>query len=91
MKDTCSNALATKEFVVNIMSQWYVEAANHTCGNYDAGVNEFEVSGLTPLPSEVVCFRTLCTHASHASMPASSVALLHDPTVPCFCLHPKRK
>jgi flavin reductase (DIM6/NTAB) family NADH-FMN oxidoreductase RutF len=54
MKDTCANALATKEFVVNIMSQWFVEAANHTCGNYDAGVNEFEVAGLTPIPSELV-------------------------------------
>lgn len=54
MKDTCANALATKEFVVNIMSLWYIEAANHTCGNYDPDVNEFEVSGLTPLPSQVV-------------------------------------
>lgn len=66
MKDTCANALATKEFVVNIMSQWFVEAANHTCGNYDAGVNEFELAGLTPLPSEVVRFGNLCTHNSHA-------------------------
>jgi hypothetical protein len=30
VKDTCVNALATKEFVVNIMSDWAVEAQNYT-------------------------------------------------------------
>ena len=34
VKDTCLNALATKEFVVNIMSDWAVEAQNHTCANF---------------------------------------------------------
>ena len=29
-KDTCTNALETKEFVVNIMSDWAVEAQNFT-------------------------------------------------------------
>lgn len=65
MKDTCANALATKEFVVNIMSQWYVEAANHTCGNYDAGVNEYEISGLTPIPSHVVKAPRVAESAVH--------------------------
>jgi flavin reductase (DIM6/NTAB) family NADH-FMN oxidoreductase RutF len=54
MKDTLANALSTGEFVVNIMSTWFVEAANHTCGNYDPETDEFQVSGLTPLPSVVV-------------------------------------
>lgn len=39
------------EFVVNIMSEWFVEAANHCCGNFDYGEDEMELSGLTPLPS----------------------------------------
>jgi flavin reductase (DIM6/NTAB) family NADH-FMN oxidoreductase RutF len=43
------------EFVVNIMSEWFVEAANHCCGNFDYGENEMELSGLTPLPSLKVC------------------------------------
>ena len=30
------------------------QAANHTCGDYDRGVSEFEVSGLTPVPSQRV-------------------------------------
>jgi flavin reductase (DIM6/NTAB) family NADH-FMN oxidoreductase RutF len=53
-KDSCQNILDTGEFVVNIMSTWFLEAANHTCGSYDPDVNEFEVSGLTPVPSDVV-------------------------------------
>ena len=39
------------EFVVNIMSEWFVEAANHCCGNFDYLEDEMELSGLTPLPS----------------------------------------
>lgn len=50
-KDTLVNVLETGEFVVNIMSEWFIEAANHTCGNFDYGDNEMELAGLTPLPS----------------------------------------
>jgi hypothetical protein len=40
-----------RQFVINIMSEWYVEAANHTCGDYDTGVDEMCLTGLTPEPS----------------------------------------
>lgn len=50
-KDTLVNILETKEFVINIISEWFIEAANHTCGNFDYGVNELHLSGLTPQPS----------------------------------------
>ncbi|KAK9823932.1 hypothetical protein WJX72_006453 [[Myrmecia] bisecta] len=50
-KDSLLNILETGEFVVCIMSEWFIEAANHTCGNYDRGINEMELSGLTPVPS----------------------------------------
>jgi len=40
-----------REFVVNIISEWFMEAANHCCGAFDYGVNEMELSGLTPVPS----------------------------------------
>lgn len=40
-----------REFTLNMMSEWFLEAANHTCGNYDRGVNEVELAGLTPVPS----------------------------------------
>jgi flavin reductase (DIM6/NTAB) family NADH-FMN oxidoreductase RutF len=53
-KDSIENILETGEFTVNIMSLWFVEAANHTSGNYNRGVNEFEIAGLTQLASELV-------------------------------------
>lgn len=64
-KDTLANILATREFVVNIMSEWFVEAANHTCGPYDAGQNEFEIAGLTPLPSVAVAPPRVAESAVH--------------------------
>ena len=53
-KDTQQNVLETREFVVNVVSEWMLEAANHTCGFYDRGVDEMELAGLTPEPSEAV-------------------------------------
>lgn len=50
-KDTLVNIEETRSYVVNIMSEWYVNAANHTCGPYTPDVNEVELSGLTTVPS----------------------------------------
>uniref|UniRef100_A0A061SEF3 Flavo protein oxygenase n=1 Tax=Tetraselmis sp. GSL018 TaxID=582737 RepID=A0A061SEF3_9CHLO len=50
-KDTLANILATKEFTLNMMSEWFVESANHTCGEFDDDVDELSLAGLTPLPS----------------------------------------
>ena len=53
-KDTLRNILDTKEFVVNIVSEDFAGKMNLTSGEYPAGVDEFEVSGLTPTPSDLV-------------------------------------
>lgn len=50
-KDTLANIDETKQFVVCIMSDWFVEAANHCCANLPRGVDEFDSSGLTRVPS----------------------------------------
>lgn len=42
------SVLVLREFVVNIISEWFVEAANHTCGNYDHGIDEMQLASLTP-------------------------------------------
>jgi len=54
MKDSAKNVMDTGEAAINIISQWYLDAANHTCGNFDAGVDEFTESGLSKLPCEIV-------------------------------------
>ena len=37
--------------MINIVSEWFIEAANFTCGDFDHGVDEMSLAGLTPVPS----------------------------------------
>jgi flavin reductase (DIM6/NTAB) family NADH-FMN oxidoreductase RutF len=53
-KDTLVNVRATKEFVVNIVSEEFAAKMNATSGEYPYGVDEFAISGLTPAPSVLV-------------------------------------
>ena len=53
-KDTLLNIWMTKEFVVNIVSEEIAEAMNLTSGEYPPEVDEFQVAGLTPIPSDLV-------------------------------------
>jgi flavin reductase (DIM6/NTAB) family NADH-FMN oxidoreductase RutF len=53
-KDTLTNILATKEFVVNIVSEEFAEKMNLTSAEVAPEVDEFALSGLTPLASELV-------------------------------------
>ncbi len=53
-KDTLANIEATSEFVVNIVSEEFAEQMNLTARDYPADVDEFAVSGLTAIDSELV-------------------------------------
>lgn len=53
-KDTLRNITTTKEFVVNIVSEEFAEKMNLCSGDYPPEVDEFQVSGLTPIPSDLV-------------------------------------
>ena len=53
-KDTLNNIRQTGEFVVNIVSEAIAGQMNMTAGEYPPDVDEFVVSGLTPVPSELV-------------------------------------
>jgi flavin reductase (DIM6/NTAB) family NADH-FMN oxidoreductase RutF len=53
-KDTLCNVEATREFVVNIVSEDFAAAMNACSGDFPPEVDEFQVSGLTPLASELV-------------------------------------
>jgi flavin reductase (DIM6/NTAB) family NADH-FMN oxidoreductase RutF len=54
MSDTLRNCKETGECVVHIISDWFVEASNHSCGNFDSDADEFPLSGLTKIPSTKV-------------------------------------
>lgn len=47
-KDSLRNVLDTKECVINIISEGYVEAANAASVNAPYGASEWDLSGLTP-------------------------------------------
>ncbi|CAL5866935.1 uncharacterized protein PFLUO_LOCUS1147 [Penicillium psychrofluorescens] len=53
-KDTLKNLNETKECVINIISEHFVEAANATAVNAPYGHSEWEVSGLHQAPTSVV-------------------------------------
>jgi flavin reductase (DIM6/NTAB) family NADH-FMN oxidoreductase RutF len=50
-KDTLNNIRDTEEFVVNIVSEEIVEPMVACATDFEKEVNEFEVSGLTPVDS----------------------------------------
>jgi flavin reductase (DIM6/NTAB) family NADH-FMN oxidoreductase RutF len=53
-KDTLRNIESTREFVVNIVSEDFVEPMNVCSTEFPPDVSEFEKSGLTPIPSDLV-------------------------------------
>ena len=53
-KDTLRNIIATREFVLNIVSEEFAAQMNACSAEVPPDVDEFELSGLTPLDSEVV-------------------------------------
>ena len=54
LKDTVKNIKANGEFVINIPTEAITDAMNTASGLYDSGVDEFEVTGLTPAPSVAI-------------------------------------
>ncbi len=53
-KDTLNNVLATKQFVVNLVTEEVVERMNTTSNRVEPEVDEFELAGLTPIDSILV-------------------------------------
>ena len=43
-----------RQFTLNMISNWFVEAANFTCTPFEHGVDELDFVGLTPIPSQKV-------------------------------------
>ncbi len=53
-KDTLNNIEATKEFVVNIVSEKFIREMNICSADVPPDVDEFQLSGLTAVPSDEV-------------------------------------
>ena len=73
-KDTYTNVKATGEFVVNIVSEEIAEKMNLCSGEYPHGADEFEISGLTAVPSDLV--RPRRVRESHVNMECKLVQIV---------------
>jgi flavin reductase (DIM6/NTAB) family NADH-FMN oxidoreductase RutF len=71
-KDTLRNVRETGEFVISLVTFELAEAMNLTSGDYEAGVNEFEIAKLESAPSKVVRPRRV------AQSPVSFECKLHQ-------------
>lgn len=74
-KDTLRNVMATREFVVNIVSEEFVERMNATAATVGPEVDEFELSGLTPIASELV--KPARVAESHVQMECRLLQVVH--------------
>jgi flavin reductase (DIM6/NTAB) family NADH-FMN oxidoreductase RutF len=53
-KDTLRNITTAREFVVNVVSEEIGARMNLCAGDYPSDIDEFQLSGLTPVPSDLV-------------------------------------
>jgi len=53
-KDTLRNISAARDFVVNVVSEELGQKMNLCAGDYPPEVDEFQLAGLTPIPSDLV-------------------------------------
>ncbi|HET9086526.1 MAG TPA: flavin reductase family protein [Acidobacteriaceae bacterium] len=79
-KDTLRNVVATREFVLNIVSEDFATQMNACSAELPPQVDEFEISGLTPLASEVV--RPPRVAESHIQMECRLAQVVHVSTEP---------
>ncbi|KAK6344124.1 hypothetical protein TWF696_007769 [Orbilia brochopaga] len=74
-KDTLQNILDTGELVINVISEWFLEAANYTSIDAPHGTSEFALSGLTPLPSSKV----KPPHVAESAFSIEAILVSHHP------------
>jgi flavin reductase (DIM6/NTAB) family NADH-FMN oxidoreductase RutF len=80
LKDTLQNVEATREFVVNVVSEEFAEKMNVCSADFPPEVDEFAASGLTPLPSDRV--RPPRVSESKVSMECRLIEVVHVSSKP---------
>jgi len=74
-KDTLNNIEATREFVVNVVSEEFAQKMNMCSEEFPPEVDEFQVSGLTPVTSDLV--KPARVKESHINMECRLVQVVH--------------
>jgi flavin reductase (DIM6/NTAB) family NADH-FMN oxidoreductase RutF len=77
-KDTIRNIEATRDFVVNVVDEALASAMNMASGSYPSDMSEFDVTGLTPVPSEYVSAPRIGESPIHMECKLRSILDLGD-------------
>ena len=79
-KDTLRNIEETGEFVVNIVVDDIAESMNKTAAEFPEDVDEFEIAGLTAVPSELVDVSRVAESPVNMECRLQQVVNIGDPT-----------
>jgi flavin reductase (DIM6/NTAB) family NADH-FMN oxidoreductase RutF len=79
-KDTLNNIEASGDFVVNVVSEDIVERMNATSAEFPSEIDEFEISGLTAMPGDLV--RSPRVEEAHVSMECKLLRIVEISELP---------
>lgn len=77
-KDTIRNIEENREFVVNIVDESLAQAMNLASGSYPSDMSEFDLTGLTPQPSEKIGAPRISESPVHLECKAKMILELGD-------------
>ncbi|MBI3556213.1 MAG: flavin reductase family protein [Deltaproteobacteria bacterium] len=77
-KDTIRNIESGRDFVINIVDENLTQAMNMASGSYPPDMSEFDVTGLTPVPSEIVTSPRIAESPVHLECKLRTIVELGD-------------
>lgn len=77
-KDTIRNIESTRDFVINIVDENLAQAMNMASGSYPPDMSEFDVTGLTQIPSEIVTAPRIAESPVHLECKLRTIIELGD-------------
>jgi flavin reductase (DIM6/NTAB) family NADH-FMN oxidoreductase RutF len=77
-KDTIRNIEATRDFVINLVDENLAQAMNMASGSYPPDMSEFDVTGLTQVPSEIVTSPRIAESPVHLECKLRTIVELGD-------------
>jgi flavin reductase (DIM6/NTAB) family NADH-FMN oxidoreductase RutF len=77
-KDTIRNIEATRDFVINLVDENLAQAMNMASGSYPPDMSEFDVTGLTQVPSEIVTSPRISESPVHLECKLRTIVELGD-------------
>ncbi|MEW6056466.1 MAG: flavin reductase family protein [Bdellovibrionota bacterium] len=77
-KDTIRNIETSRDFVINIVDEHLSQSMNMASGSYPPDMSEFDVTGLTSVPSEIVSAPRISESPIHLECKLKTIIELGD-------------